>query len=49
MSSSSGPYEWHKFLLMITDRCNLVCKMCPIIVNDPKALHRETLPRELAF
>jgi len=23
--------------------------MCPIITNDPKALHRETMPRELAF
>jgi MoaA/NifB/PqqE/SkfB family radical SAM enzyme len=38
-----------KFLLFITDRCNLVCKMCPIIINDPKAKTRRTLPRELAF
>ena len=42
-------YDWYKFLLFITDRCNLVCKMCPIIVVDPKARMRQTLPRELAF
>ena len=42
-------FQWHKFLLFITDRCNLVCKMCPIILNDPKARTRSTLPAEMAF
>ena len=39
----------YKFLLFITDRCNLVCKMCPIIIGDPKGKSRGTLPRDLAF
>lgn len=42
-------YTWHKIHLIITDRCNLVCRMCPIIINDPKAKARKTLPRELAL
>lgn len=49
MSPKPGPYEWHKLQIFITDRCNLVCKMCPIITNDPKALNRQTMPREQAL
>ncbi len=37
-------YDWGKMSLTITNRCNLVCKMCSIILED-----KHTLPEELAL
>ncbi len=37
-------YDWHKMQIMVTNRCNLVCKMCSII-REPK----NSLPEELAM
>lgn len=49
MATLDTYYDWHKLHLMITDRCNLVCRMCPIIINDPKAVARRTMPKDMAF
>lgn len=43
-NGSAGFYEWHKLMLMLTNRCNLTCKMCDIITHP-----KNSLPREIAF
>lgn len=37
-------YDWGKMSITITNRCNLVCKMCSIILED-----KHTLPEDLAL
>lgn len=41
---ASDFYDWGKMSITITNRCNLVCKMCTIILED-----KHTLPEALAL